>query len=176
MRKLNFLTFMLLTTVTAVSIACNKNANTEDPSQEKVVMACKIGGTKWESKNDERDDVVRNAIYQSASTSLVIMGVANDGSTIQLTIGNFTGSTGTWTLLSSTNNSTNALASYSDASYESWFAPYQDNVNNGTIIISSFSETGRAKGTFSFTVGKPTSGTSKSITEGTFDVKVYKIN
>lgn len=161
MKKISIL---LVAAVTLLAMSCKKSSSSTNNNNSGGAgsMSAKVAGSVW-SPNLA---VVGNRSVSGGTTVVTIGGTGSQGQ-INLTLGSYTGA-GTYTFGFS-NPSSLAIFSTTTTNPQIWSA--NAGLGSGSIVVTSDAG-GYVKGTFSFNGVNTNDGTTKAITEGTFDVKV----
>lgn len=154
MKAVKFLMLVVLISSIAFT-SCKKDENTGDPSIGDGSMTLKYAGTSWDA----------SLAVQAVNTNGVINVTGSDSQGKQAAITLFgVDSPGTYEITSGSQHSGRWTEGVDPS--ETYVA--NGIIGTGTITITELSET-KIKGSFSFE-GFNTTQTSKSITEGSFDV------
>ncbi|RSK39078.1 DUF6252 family protein [Mangrovimonas spongiae] len=162
---------LLLTVVTFVTFtACSSDDDGGDPGSVGAAsgtISAKIDGSNFTSLEMTS---FANKASGGGQTTLVLQGNTQDQA-INMTINGYEGE-GTYEL---SDSNVFIIASYIEpdisnpANTQTWSAPYQDSGVAGEIKISEETDS-KVKGTFSFTAKNSNDGSTKVISEGSFNL------
>ncbi len=167
------LNFKLLTIAFFVVFSFSSCGNDDDDATGSVgegTMTAKIDGASFSNSNSAGQATIASL---PTGDNLIIQGSNSDGKSIQLIVGNYTG-TGTYEINSSGLNVNTGIYTETDianpTNTQIWQAPYPSSSSIGTIKITE--ETAAAvKGEFSFKAENARDTTVKDITEGLFNLQ-----
>lgn len=168
MKNLRKSMFLLLMVSTITLLSCNKDDDGGSGGDAASgTISTKVDGSQFTSL-----DITTFASLNSGGgqTTLIIQGnTASQG--ISFTVNGYNG-VGTYEI---SDDNVFIVATYIEPNLndpvnsKTWFAPFQDSGVVGELKIAEETDTS-IKGTFSFTAKNVNDGTTKSITDGTFNV------
>lgn len=172
MKNLNKLGIILFVVVATLFTSCSSDDNGGGGGNAALgTIKAKIGSSNFTSISQGTfASILDNGSFQNLS----IGGSDITGKTIQIMIIGANIAPGTYQI-SDTDNDYTASGVYSEvdlgtSTAQAWGSPYDGGGNSGSVVITSLTST-NVQGTFSFT-GKSEAGTTKSITNGSFNVNL----
>lgn len=165
---------LALTMVTIFSSCSSSDGGSGGGTAALGTMKAKIGGSNFTSITQ---GTFATDAYNGTYHNFSISGVDASGKSLIFMILATEITAGTTYQLEETSDLLSASCAYSEVdlsnptSTQSWGAPYEGGGNSGSITITSKTET-NVQGTFTLTAGNPENGTTKSITNGSFNVNI----
>jgi hypothetical protein len=171
MKNLNKLGIILLVAVAAIFSSCSSDSSGGGGSAALGTVKAKVGSSNFTSISQGTfASLLDNGSFQNLSIS----GSDITGKSIQIMIIGANIAPGTYQI-SDVDSEFSATTVYSEidlntSSAQAWGSPYEGGGNSGSVVITSLTST-NVQGTFNFT-GKSEAGTTKSITNGSFNVNL----
>ena len=171
MKTIKFIcAFVLLSTALLFS-SCNDDDGGSDGSAASGTITGKVNGTTVTS---DTALTVASRVTAGSTTSLTMQGTNFDGKGFSFNIASFNGE-GTYeiggsSLVFVTGNYIEGNA-VNPMDTKIWSAPFDDDSLRGEIKFSTVTEN-KVIGTFQFTAKNPADGSTRQITEGSFNVAV----
>ncbi|MFB9089193.1 hypothetical protein [Flavobacterium paronense] len=174
MNTIKHFSFALVVALITTLSSCSSDSNSGGGTAALGTLKAKIGGTNFTSITQGTMAVdAFNGSYHNFSIS----GVDASGKSIILTILATEITAGTTYQFEESNATLFASCAYSEINInnptvsQSWGAPYDGGGNSGSITITSKTAS-NVQGTFSLTVGNPETVTTRSITNGSFNINI----
>ncbi|MEZ4874144.1 MAG: DUF6252 family protein [Flavobacteriaceae bacterium] len=172
MKSIKILSFFLF--VSLVLVSCKKDDDGGgDPQAASGTLTAKVNGTSFTSLEIA---TTANEVTGNGVTTITIQGSDANGKGVVMIINGYSG-VGSYEISDSNtifNTATYIEANISNpANSQSWMAPFQNSGVAGEINISEKNDT-TIKGTFSFEAKNANDNSTKSITEGSFNMNLMQ--